>query len=95
MGPMIMASAPPLPVLAIVEPTKETFSGSIRGETLVIRSDSGPGCSGRVRVDGYGYGFGSLSCSDGRYGNFTLHMVGRMGTASGSLDGKDFTLTVG
>lgn len=79
----------------MVEPTKETFSGSLAGETLLIRSDAGPSCKGQVRIGAGGYGFGNLSCSDGRFGHFKVSLRGHMGTAYGNLGGKNFTLTIG
>jgi hypothetical protein len=84
-----------LPVLGVVETTQETFSGSLAGEELVIRSASGPICRGEVRFGALGYGRGTLRCSDGRSGQFTIRLAGGNGTAVGSLEGKDLTLTIG
>lgn len=85
----------PLPVLAMVEQTKETFSGQLVGEELLLVSSRGVSCRGRLRFKADGYGSGTLSCPDGRFGNVVGHMSGHMGIAYGTFDGRRFTLTVG
>lgn len=92
---MIVADPASLPVLAMVEQTKETFAGELRGEELVIRSSRGGTCRGRVRFSGLSYGSGHLSCADGRFGSFSVHMAGGLGTAYGRLGSQDITLTFG
>lgn len=93
---MIALIALSLPVLGIVETTKETFAGSLTGVELVLRSDDRPAdCHARLVMGTSGYGSGSLVCSDGRAGHFSVHILSGHGTAYGSLDGKALTLSIG
>lgn len=80
-------AATPLPALAIVESTKETFSGTAVGDDVILRSDEGPSCHGSLSA-------GQLSCSDGRAGTFSYRRGISGGLAYGSLDDEDFTLVV-
>jgi hypothetical protein len=93
--PPMLALDTPLPVLAMVEETKETFAGQLVGQELTIRSSRGSLCRGRLRLGEMGYGAAHFACSDGRYGNLTVHMRGSLGTAYGTFDGRRITLTVG
>jgi hypothetical protein len=92
---VLLALSAVLPVLGIVETTKETFSGSWTPTELVLRSDSGPICRGEIHMVGLGYGSGTLRCSDGRSGRFSVSMAGGRGSAYGTLDGKSLTLSIG
>jgi hypothetical protein len=91
---MLADVPPPVPVVAIVETTRETFAGRMVGEELLIRSDGGPECSGRVRLVGTA-AYGNLRCSDGRFGHFTARLIGGRGSAYGTLGGQSFTLAIG
>jgi hypothetical protein len=92
---MILLVSALLPVLGIVESTKETFVGSLAGRELVIRSDDSPAvCRGQLEMSG-SYGASLLECSDGRTGRVTIHLAGGRGVAHGTLEGRPFTLTVG
>lgn len=92
---LVLTAAAALPVLGIVETTKETLSGSLRGSELLVQFDRGASCVGRVRLGETGWGTGTLSCADGRSGRFVFHLVNGMGTAQGELDGEALTLTFG
>ena len=88
---LALASLHDLPALAIVETTKETFSGWTEGErkeVVLVSDDTGATCRGRI-ADGI------LRCSDGRTGlvRFQESYLGYMGR--GTLDGEDLTVTVG
>jgi hypothetical protein len=85
----------PLPIIAQVAASQESFVGHLDGETLVMSSSRGAVCSGRVRIGSLGYGHGNFVCKDGRAGNFSVHVSGRFGSAYGTFDGRRITLTLG
>lgn len=84
-----------LPLIGIVETTKETFTGTLTGTQAVLVSDNGgPSCAARLSPD---RGEAYLTCSDGRTGfiRYQLNEDWRLGTGHGHLGGEPFTLVLG
>lgn len=84
-----------LPVLSEPVAADEQFAGVLNGETLVISSNRGTRCTGRIRLVGLGYGSGHLRCSDGRTGNLSVSIQGQFGSAYGRLGSDPIHLIIG
>jgi hypothetical protein len=92
---MQTALPPSLPVVAQVIGSTEQFAGEIEGNTIRIESNRGSVCRGRVDVGDMGYGSANVRCSDGRFGNFSVDIKGRFGSAYGRLGSSDVKITIG
>lgn len=85
-----------LPASAMVEATKETFTGSLTGLDVEIRSDrTGTRCVGRLVFSAPAAGSGSLACDDGRSGRFSFQTTPLGALGYGSLGGKALSITFG
>lgn len=92
---MIDTLETPVPVVAQIVGSSELFRGQIDGQTIVIQSNRGPVCRGRVDMGDMGYGSGNMRCSDGRFGSFSVDVKGNYGTAAGRLGRQDIKITIG
>lgn len=87
---LMALAATRLPVLGMVETTKETFSGTAFGAELTFTSDRGCRCRAELRDRR-----ALVDCSDGRSGYLTWRPASRGGVARGTLGGEPVTVVVG
>ncbi len=86
------------PVTGQVAGSTEVFTGTVKDFSsskgkLLLNSNYGVNCEGHFDNKGPTIASGTLKCTDGRVGQFTLNTDGTKGSGYGTLNDKAFTFT--